>query len=227
MIYGVADLHGNLPAVPHDADYLLIAGDICPHAPPQFAHEQANWLNTEFRQWLEQLHLSGTQVIATWGNHDYIGERRYMVPELPWTLLVDDEAVLETREGSLRVWGTPWVPNLPRWAFYASEDGLRARADLIPEGTDILMTHGPPRGLGDFVPYNQKYADKYGTPPQGEHVGDPTLNGAIGRVQPSTVLCGHIHEARGWHFAGLTAIVNAAAVDQYYKLYPNPCIRIG
>lgn len=225
VTYAVADLHGQLPEPPSDAEVLLIAGDIVPdfwdeRATGKNLALQANWLDTEFRAWLGL--LDGVEVVACWGNHDYVGEHPQLVPELPWTLLQDTETVV----AGLRVYGTPWVPNLERWAFYGSPAALEARADMIPVDLDVLMSHGPPRGLGDFVPYNQKYAEKYGVPLEGEHVGDTALLAGIERAQPKVTICGHIHEARGLYEVGYAPIQNVAAVDETYTLYPSPFVRL-
>lgn len=232
MIYATADLHGNLPDVPSDAELFLIAGDICPdfkrlgsrHAhwvtgPDDTGIQQLRWLNSEFRNWLQ---MHGVPVIATWGNHDYVGEKPMLWPPavpLPnFTMLTDAEAVHD----DLRIWGTPWVPGLPRWAFYGRDIALAARAELIPDGIDILMTHGPPRNAGDLVPWTPKYGAKYGTPPEGEHVGDKSLNEAIERVRPKVTICGHIHEDFGYHLLSDNLVINVAAVDAGYVLRPNP-----
>lgn len=182
------------------------------------------------------------EVVATWGNHDFVGEHDELVPpDLPWTLLVDEE----TTVSGLRIHGTPWVPNLPRWAFNAREEGLQARADLIPAGLDILMSHGPPQGIGDFIPGGSKYGNIGET-----NVGDLSLNDAIKRARPRFVVCGHIHEARGLYhvpfprepsildnhikpkdiiapsFDGECIVMNVAAVDGLYDLYEYPFSRI-
>lgn len=232
IVYAAADLHGNLPEVPGDADVVLLAGDICPDFEPRGREgnfRQANWLDTEFRGWLDPLFARGCKVVATWGNHDYVGMHKSLIPDLNWTLLIDREVTVHAAGRSLRVWGTPWVPNLPRWAFYASAQALAARAELIPAGLDVLMTHGPPYKAGDFVPYNASYAAKYGTPVQGEYVGDHALNVALARAQPLAVVCGHIHEARGVHFtaeAPKVPVYNVAVVDEQYRLYKNPFTRL-
>jgi Icc-related predicted phosphoesterase len=250
-VYATSDLHGNLPEVPDDADLLLIAGDICPDFRPlgnrnhwdmidKSGAEQARWLDTEFRAWLERVEAP---VVAIWGNHDFVGEKPVLVPDLPWTLLESSEATV----GDLRVWGTPWVPGLPYWAFYASEEGLRARAEVIPEGIDVLMTHGPPYGAGDFIPTSVRQATKYGNH-DGKHVGDYTLNPHIERVRPKAVVCGHIHEARGGYRMRVghdvtlygdsvspsdiitppptVPLYNVAAVDEAYNLHRDPWVRL-
>ena len=218
-IYAIADLHGQLPEVPGDADVVLIAGDIVPDF---YEHRedgsnialQSDWLDSEFRAWLGSF---DAEVVACWGNHDYVGEHPALIPDLPWTLLQDSEAVV----AGVRVYGTPWVPNLQRWAFYASWQALKARADMIPD-CDVLMSHGPPYGYGDFVPYNQKYAEKYGTPLEGEHVGDSALLGAIKRLRPAVTICGHIHESRGRHVYEDNLILNVAAVNERYEMRARP-----
>lgn len=226
-VYAIADLHGHLPEVPSDATSLLLAGDLCPDFGNPVEHRQRDWLDTKFRAWLPD----GVEVVATWGNHDYVGEHAFLVPDLPWTLLIDAATIL--RSGQF-VWGTPWVPNLSRWAFYGDQHRLQLRADAIPAGIDILMTHGPPLRYGDFIPTSPRQREKYGNY-HGEHVGDSSLNKAIRRVSPGVTICGHIHEARGsyqmsddgeqakkWH-----RIENVAAVDTMYDLVPEPWVKIA
>lgn len=230
MIYAIADLHGNLPEIPRDATAVLLAGDVCPDFDNAVEQRQRHWLDTELRIWLFDAAERDIEVVATPGNHDYVFEHPFLVPsDLFWTLLVDQEHAL--RSGH-RVWGTPWVPNLQRWAFYGDERRLRMRADLIPAGLDVLMTHGPPLRYGDFIPTSPRQVEKYGNH-HGEHVGDNSLNRAIRRTAPKVTICGHIHEARGsyqmpddethtkWH-----QIENAAAVDATYDLVPDPWVPL-
>jgi Icc-related predicted phosphoesterase len=231
IIYAASDLHGNLPDVPEDCELLLLGGDICPdflpthmrsnRAPDKGEVRQAAWLNTTFRGWLYSLVDRGVEVVSTWGNHDFVGEKRFLVPDLPWTLLVDSEASVK----GLSIYGTPWVPGLPYWAFYGRPEALQARAEAIPAGVDILITHGPPYRVGDFIPTSEKQRNKYGNH-GGMHVGDPTLCEAISRAQPEAVVCGHIHEARGTYYLNGSTIYNASAVDEVYRLHDDPFMRI-
>lgn len=236
VVYAASDLHGHLPAVPSDAELLLLAGDICPDFRPYGKHQhwgfgidtsglqQLRWLDTDFREWLEG---HGMPVIATWGNHDYVGEKPLWPPDKPLHnlfMLRDHEATIL----GVRVWGTPWVPKLQRWAFYANERALNLRADLIPDGLDILMTHGPPLHAGDFVPFRPKYAAKYNVGPEGDHAGDPTISRRLAELvkPPQFTICGHIHEARGWHEWEGHEVINVAAVNEMYDLHENPWTKV-
>jgi Icc-related predicted phosphoesterase len=211
-VVATSDLHGHLPDVP-DCDVLLIGGDICPDLPVGKAERysfgmvehcdfQARWLDNEFRAWLGLIVDRGIQVIAIWGNHDFIGEHPGMVPELPWTLLQDE--LFETA-GGLTVYGTPWVPGLERWAFYGSPEALVARAEAIPEGIDVLLSHGPPYGTADFV------APQYGSC----HVGDRALASELTRIRPKVMVVGHIHERKGVCRAGNIPVYNVSHVSTY------------
>ena len=230
MIYAASDLHGNLPDVPEDAEALLLVGDICPDFMGRYhtvlggtdngAGMQANWLNCEFREWLDG--FKPVPVYAIWGNHDFVGEHHDLVPGLRWDLLEDGGTTLKVESGEyLRLWGTPWVPGLPRWAFYGSDNLLGARAQAIPEGIDILMAHGPPYYAGDYIPTSPKQRNKYGNY-GGDHVGDHHLNLAIRRARPRVTVCGHIHEARGRHWLSGLPVINVAAVDERYNLHEDP-----
>jgi Icc-related predicted phosphoesterase len=212
-VYAISDLHGRIPHIP-ECDLLLLGGDICPDHPigkreryslhDNGAAWQANWLADVFRHWLASIRERGTEVVAIWGNHDFVGEHPQLVPPLDWVLLQDE---LHTTEEGFEIYGTPWVPGLPRWAFYKDERALRLRAEAIPEKVDVLLSHGPPYGWTDFT------VPRYGS----LHVGDGPLNMALHNKKPLTLVCGHIHEGRGImdHPSG-TRIYNVAHMDEVY-----------
>ena len=94
------------------------------------------------------------------------------------------------------IYVSPYTPAFGNWAFaYAhSEDrfntpqqtanGVTSIAtNPIPNNIDIVMTHGPPKGILDWCP-------------QG-NVGCPNLLRAVRRVKPLMHCFGHIHEGHG------------------------------
>lgn len=233
IVYATSDLHGHLPEVPSDADLLLIAGDVCPDFGYHGYHgglnkdgwAQRDWLCGRFRDWMAG---HSKPICMTWGNHDFVGEKPWFVKDFMATtrgnvwLLNDSCAMID----GLRIWGTPWVPGLPYWAFYAREEALAARAGLIPPDLDVLMTHGPPYGHGDYIPGGtEKQVSKYGNI-DGMHVGDWSLSVAIERERPKVTICGHIHEAVGRYDLEGNPVINCAAVDAAYDLRPNPWVRL-
>lgn len=236
VVYAISDLHGELPAIPQDALALLIGGDICPDFRPTSPRDQgryvatdgqrqARWLDTDFREWLET-RPNACPVYAIWGNHDFVGEKPFLVPDLPWNLINDKYAVCRDPNGQqvFTIYGSPWVPGLQRWAFYGSDRVLAARAESIPTTLDILLSHGPPYGAGDFIPGGTpKQVEKYSNL-SGMRVGDPALTEITrdARTAPKNIVCGHIHEDRGVHISGATTVYNVAAVDALYDLLPNP-----
>jgi predicted phosphohydrolase len=141
-----------------------------------------------FLAWFAALPFAHRVLVA--GNHDMMFERenaaaRALVPE-GVTYLQDSGAAV----GGLRLWGSPWTPRFFRWAFMLPRgEPLRARWDLIPAGTDVLITHGPPYGHGD-----QARAFDGGAP---RSVGCLELLAAVRRVRPRAHLFGHIHEGYG------------------------------
>jgi Icc-related predicted phosphoesterase len=198
----ISDQHGLLPEVP-ECDLLCIAGDICPVSLPHDPATQAGWLDTNFRRWLEE--VPADRVVGIAGNHDFVFEAKEHPRDMRWTYLIDSGMEYE----GVKVWGTPWVPNLPRWAF-SLERIERNPFAAIPEGIDILLSHGPPYGRGDFVP-----PGRYSR--EGEHVGAKSLLTTIKDKQPRLLVCGHIHEDRGrWRYSN-TTIRNVALVDDNYE----------
>jgi len=102
--------------------------------------------------------------------------------------------------------GSPWTPAFRRWYFMLhSEEESRAAWARIPEGTDVLVTHGPPHGIGDRVRLF------------GKRVGCPFLRERVAEVRPRLHVFGHIHEGRGERTVDGTRFVNASSVTFLYR----------
>ena len=145
------------------------------------------------------------------GNHDwaFVREPAAARASITSAIYLEDEAVVI--EG-LRLYGSPWQPWFFDWAFnYPRGVSLKPVWDLIPETTDLLITHGPPRGHGD-------------RPARGELVGCPDLTMAIQRIRPRIHVFGHIHEGYGITQEGPTTCINASSCMLNYIPLNKPII---
>lgn len=199
-IVATSDLHGNLPDIP-DCDLLLIAGDICPE------NNQKEWLSSEFKDWVQS--LNAQKIVAIGGNHDkYLGKRSFKS-----FLGIEKVTYLEDSQTDflgLSIWGTPWVDNLgSNWAFAGDNMANSEKFKMIPDKVDIVLSHGPIKGVGDFG--------------MGQNLGSSSLGGQIQRVAPALFVFGHIHEGAGSvDKIGRTTFVNASYVDEKYNPVQAP-----
>lgn len=223
-ILATSDLHGYLTAV-EPCYILIIAGDICPISNHDIYYQLA-WLDRSFFPWLGQLITDGVKnIVYIAGNHDFVFQSHYRwiaevaqrqkLYELPIYYLQDSGVIID----GITLWGTPWVPNLPSWAFYANKEKQELAFSLIPERLDILVSHGPPHGVRDAIPNRHITDDNECEWPQADHVGSVPLREAILAKQPKKVITGHIHEARGQELLGNTLVQNVSFLDASYKPY--------
>jgi len=190
-----ADLHGFLPRIP-PCDLLLIAGDVCPVHHHGLDY-QCWWLKHTFAGWLSQQPCR--KAIMVFGNHDFIGEKPELIPALPCEILTDQ---LTEWEG-LRIYGLPWQKPFFDWAFNLAEPMLGQKYAAIPK-CDIIVSHGPPLGYGDYSPYGK------------EHCGSLAFKDKIMEMRPQLVVFGHIHEGYGLYSNGQTIIANVSHVTGKY-----------
>lgn len=205
-IAAVADLHGYLPEIP-SCDLLVIGGDLGPATSSyHFDDEMAEiWLKTNFNDWL--LKVPCKKIVGIAGNHDFFSQiNPDAMHELPWTYLCDSGCEI----GSVKFWGSPWTPDFMSWAFMKRDEELAERWALIPQQTDVLITHGPPLGLGD-------------TNFAGRLCGSETLKTWREGAQrlPKMHFFGHIHEGHG---QGGDNWANVSYVDERYR--PTGPIRV-
>ena len=210
----ISDTHGHLPTV-KPVDLVLICGDVCPVDDHSLQY-QKEFLDTRYRLWLSRLEADEIVMIA--GNHDFFMQERradFRALDLPCNYLEDSSFFWI--EKKLLISGSPWVPNLPNWAFHATEEKIERILDDIPDSTDILVTHGPPRSIRDrTVP---KFGDV--------NVGSTALRDRCATL-PNLKLhvFGHIHEARGEVVLAECRHINASYVDENYLTYPDGVVYL-
>ncbi len=124
------------------------------------------------------------------------------------TYLQDEACEIE----GVRVFGSPWSPAHGDWAFQADRgEPLRQKWQRIPDNTQILITHGPPRGILD--------RHVSGVP-----LGCEQLRERVLRLRPRLHLFGHVHESRGTHRHDGTLFVNACNCSFGYKKQQPPIV---
>lgn len=211
----LSDTHGHHGAldVP-EGDVLVHAGDATLGGTAAEVEAFAEWFRA----------LPHRHKLFVAGNHDRLFED---APEEAQSLLGDGIVYLQdaaTTVGELRFWGSPWQPWFLDYAFNLRRgEPLRAKWRLIPADTDVLITHGPPRGMRDRVesPAARLLGRMLG---QGTRVGCRDLREAVARVRPRLHVFGHIHEGYGRETADGTLCVNAANVDAGYRPVNPPVV---
>lgn len=189
------------------ADVLIHAGDIT-------YNEDLECLK-DFVKWLDSLTQVKHKVVIA-GNHDWDFVRNEKeareILKGSCHYLQDSEIILE----GVKFYGSPWQPEFCNWAFNLPRGlPLKEKWDMIPEDTDILITHGPPLGHGDRVK-DFFSIDKY------INVGCSELLKAVKRVKPKYHIFGHIHEGYGLSWEGSTCFVNASSCNERYKPINKP-----
>jgi Icc-related predicted phosphoesterase len=178
-IVAVADTHlFHHELVVPDGDVFVHAGDMCRGGELSELEETARWIRS----------LPHARKIVVAGNHDWAfvndsaRARAALGPEV--TYLEDSEATVN----GVRFWGSPWQPEFNDWAYNLPRGApIASKWALIPKGIDVLITHGPPMGIGDRGPL-------------GERAGCADLLARVREIRPRLHLFGHIHQDGGvWH----------------------------
>lgn len=182
----ISDTHCTEPEVPA-GDLLIHAGDLTNKGDFESLQKQLDWLNS----------LQHKHKIVIGGNHDRLLDADYVAqfPErihegegtsrsdLKWGSLIylnnSSTSLTFDNERTVSIYGSPITPDCGSFAFQYPPI-RQVWKDAIPDKTDILVTHGPPKG----------HLDLGGK-------GCPQLLKEIRRAKPRLVVFGHIHEGHG------------------------------
>jgi Icc-related predicted phosphoesterase len=192
-------------------------GDILIHAGDATIRGTINEI-VLFNEWFANLPHKSKIFVA--GNHDWLFETNLRLAKS----LLDDKIIYlqdsSVEINGLKIYGSPYQPRFFDWAFNLMRGKELARKwKLIPNDTDILITHGPPFGILDKVP-RQYFV---------ENTGCEEL-----RRQIEELVCfeklklhifGHIHCGYGTTEKFGVKFVNASNCDESYEP-TNPPITI-
>jgi Icc-related predicted phosphoesterase len=187
----ISDTHNERITIP-DGDVLIHSGDATIQGTRAEAEAFADWWND----------LPHKHKIFVAGNHDWLWQRS---PSLANSIVPSLHEKTAEIDG-LKIYGASWQPRFFDWAFNLSRGrDIAERWDLIPNDTDILITHSPPHGILDET--------------RGQNVGCYDLLDAVKRVRPRLHVFGHIHSSYGQLEHCDTQFVNASICDEAYT--PN------
>ena len=205
----ISDTHNHHKRIKDDlpgGDLLIHAGDLSSMG---YEHEIR-----EFAKWYNGLDNYTSKVFIA-GNHDWGFQNNnekikgILTGYKNIDYLQDDfMGIIEGGEPEVKIWGSPWQPEFYNWAFNLPRNGdeLKAKWDMIPEDTDILITHGPAWGFLDDVEGRR-----------GEHLGCELLTERIKQIKPKIHICGHIHTGYGHYYNGHTHFFNASVLNERYS----------
>ena len=219
----------------------LSGGDILIHAGDATGRGQSGEIEP-FLKWYGSQDYTYKIFVA--GNHDWGFERepeRYQeMCKKYGVIYLEDSGItiqdFDTGE-DIKIWGSPVQPEFCNWAFnrrinkvaslpddydpyhsygYKIHPWIKPHWDMIPDDTDILITHGPPEGILDGV---QNF---FHDPHNMTSVGCPHLREAVKRVEPALHVFGHIHDQHGVMVSGKTMFCNAAQLNDSYNVHYKP-----
>lgn len=220
------DLHRQMAEIP-DGDVLIHTGD--------FTNNGSEACVADFLAWMASQAHAEKVLIA--GNHDMTLDPTFyarkgwrfhretqdvekvaaMVRASGITYL--ENSATRIAGGRLKVWGSPCTLGLPFGSAFPIYPGRSKRSskalwDSIPDDTDIVLTHGPPLGIGDGTVH-------------GDRAGCIDLLGAmVERVQPRIHAFGHIHESHGcYRYEGCeTTFINGATCTVRHRPTHPPIV---
>lgn len=239
----ISDLHGYYPEL-DGGDLLIIAGDLTARDRPEEYDYFLNWIE----------HQKYKKIVFIAGNHDnfmkdwepskepidnlkFDLETRYLCDsgtEFEYEEEIEEDhkfkgIIKYKQKKKLKIWGSPWSLwfdgiNPKCKTFTGSENDLKKKFDLIPDDTDILITHSPPYGILDSV---KKYC--YNNPRDYDIIcaGSKSLGLKVGNITPPKLWAwGHIHESYGEAVSRAGCrMINCSYVNERYEPVNKP-IRI-
>lgn len=197
-ILHLSDTHGqhkNLKSLP-EADVIVHSGDFTFAGSEEEAYDFMNWFcNLPYKH---KIFIAGNHDMCMYGADHVDGLSRNV------HYLYNNSVVID----GIKFYGIPMF----------MEDCMDGNLDVfinnIPDDTDVLITHMPPKGTCDLA--------NYGKGP--EHRGNATLAELLKKLHPTCHLFGHEHDAYGKTIKENVIYSNACVVDSRYNLINNPTI---
>lgn len=193
-IWHIGDTHSyhHLLTIPDGIDIIIHSGDFSNYYDVYKNEPEAK----DFLNWYAALEIKHKILIA--GNHDALAfhwnsKFKELCKELNIIYLENESVTID----GINIWGSPHTPQFGNWYFMKNRSKLDKVWQTIPDDTDIVVVHGPPKGLLDLS------YDRYHTL---ELCGCSALKKRLLKIQPKLCLFGHIHNNKDIINAGTTKL---------------------
>ncbi len=204
----ISDTHGDHDQVTlPDGDVLIHAGDITAHGSESDTRDFIEWFGKQ--AFAHRLFLAG--------NHDMYCETD-PAKTMRWskeagvTWLNDSGCVIN----GTTFWGSPITPRFHDWSFMCDPGAdIEKHWNMIPNDTEVLITHGPPNGILDVVERS---------PSSAENTGCESLLAHIKKHTPRLHIFGHIHECYGRYSEYGVDFYNVSTMNQGYRIQNAPVV---
>lgn len=199
-IWHISDTHGyhGLLKIPEGIDMVIHSGDASNYREP-YKNEQEM---RNFIYWFSSLPIKHKVYVA--GNHDTSIEKRLITKDD-----FDNECIYYLENDGveiegIKIWGSPHTPQFGDWAFMKSRAKLYDKVWAhIPKDSDIVIVHGPPKGIMDLS------LDRFNVL---ERCGCSSLKKCILEIEPKLVLFGHIHNCKDIINAGVLRLSQSETI---------------
>ncbi len=185
-------------SMPEGTDIVIFSGD-CSNPRDVYISEREC---RDFIEFYKSLPVKHKIFVA--GNHDVAIERNRVTPadfaEAGIIYLENNSTIVE----GFKIWGSPITPTFGvGWAFNKDRSKIHKVWDSIPDDTDIVVAHGPAKGILDL---------SLNMNDQLEYCGCENLRKRIFTIQPQLFCFGHIHNTKGVFNQGYTKLTNIKTI---------------
>jgi len=194
-IWHISDTHTyhGLLKVPSDVDMIIFSGDC--------SNPRDKWFNEvevrSFLSWFAKLPIRHKIFVA--GNHDSSIEaslvKKADFASVGIIYLENDFVVIE----DIKIFGSPFTPKFGDWSFMKNRSKLNGIWERIPDDTDILIVHGPPKGVLDLSEDRDRNL---------EQCGCSALKKRVLNLRLKLMCFGHIHNFKDITNSGTARIAS-------------------
>lgn len=169
----------------------------------------------DFCEWFNNIDNYKHKIFIA-GNHDRLAEN---LPDVFNNIVNSFDKITYLQDShinidGIKIYGSPWQPEFYSWAFNLPRGKeLKEKWALIPDDTDILVTHGPPLHMLDYVYQSMT------------NVGCHDLLSRIYEINIKINVFGHIHQGYGTKTFEGVEYINASNLNESY-MYRNKPITI-
>lgn len=148
VILHISDTHGyhsDIPPSRFDGiDLVIHSGDCSNYRDPYRNEPEVR----DFIDWYSAIPVRYKIFVA--GNHDTSLEKRLVTAKdfesAGIIYLENSDVVID----GIKFWGSPITPTFFDWAFMRKREKMHKVWAAVPDDTDVLITHGPPKGVRDL-----------------------------------------------------------------------------